>query len=64
MNGAQSSSTSSGTAPRPFANTACFTRLTSPIHEKTPGYSSSRRRISGRMVAGRARSGKVIDSVR
>ena len=64
MNGAQSARTSSGTGLRPLGKTACFTRLTSPIQENTPGYASSRRSIPARTEAGRERSGKVIDNVR
>ena len=64
MKPAQPSMASAGTGPRPLAKTACLTRLTSPIHRKRPGYSSSISSRPARTDSGSARSGKVMDSVR
>ena len=52
------------TGSRPLSNKACFTRLTSPIHLKAPGYSFSNSCIPGRIDSGCDKSGKVIASVK
>ena len=64
MNGVHSPIAAAGTGSWPLANCACFTRLTSPIHLKRPGYSVSRISMPERTDSGRDRSGKVIDGVR
>ena len=64
MKGAQSLMVAIGTGSCPLSKSACFTRLTSPIHVKAPGYSCSRSCIPERIDAGCDRSGNVIASVR
>ena len=64
MNGVHSAIAAAGTGSWSLMNCACFTRFTSPIHRNSPGYSASRISMPETMVSGRARSGKVMDSVR
>ena len=63
MKGAHSRIASPGTGSCAFPNSACFTRLTSPIQRNRPGYSRSRSSMPGTIVSGRDRSGKVMASV-
>ena len=58
MNGSHLAIASRGTGEWPFRKSACFTRLTSPIHANIPGYSASSSSMPGRTVSGRDRSGE------